>query len=75
VSIPCECCFLHLLCNVRCCLASQLASSPEKWRGTSEDHNKDVEETEESETNDVLFFVDAQGSSELLQQCQVRSSS
>ena len=26
-----------------------------------------------AETNDVLFFVDAQGSSELLEQCQVRS--
>ena len=46
-----------------------LASSPEKW-SEIENGNENKDEEEMDETNDVLFFVDAQGSSELLEQCQ-----
>jgi hypothetical protein len=55
-------------------LFSQLASSPEKWSQMTEDLDQKNEEDEmdENETHDPLFFVDAQGSSELLERCQVR---
>lgn len=49
-----------------------LASSPEKWSQMTEDLDQKNEEDEmdENETHDPLFFVDAQGSSELLERCQ-----
>lgn len=52
-----------------------MASHPEKWNkiNKSGEHERDDKQGDEVENNpnDPLFFLDAQGTSELLHQCEV----